>query len=107
MALDRLKKFEDYIDFISVVLLCSPNRFIYRDYLEEEDQLNLERSFKLLYDKFSLVEARIRNPSVLPEIRALLDASLAGYHAGNEMTGAHRIQEFRNLILKNARRGRN
>lgn len=98
--------FEAYVDFISIILGCAPDRFIREDFLADEDQLTLENSFGLMREQFPLVEARLKNKEIIPEIMHLLDASLTAYRAGEEIKGAHLIQDFRDLILKNARRGR-
>jgi hypothetical protein len=94
------------VDFITLVLLCAPDRFIKQDFLPDDEQWNLAMAFDVLRDKFHLVEERLNKPELAPELRKLLEASQAAYKAGEVVKGAHTIQDFRKLILDNARRGR-
>ncbi len=96
--------FDAYVDFITLVLGDAPDRWVKEDFLEDEDQLDLEKAFAILRDKFYLVEQRITRPEVIPEILALLEATFDAYKAGDGKQGAFLIQDFEELILRNTRR---
>jgi hypothetical protein len=94
----HIKSLSDYMDFITVVLLCAPDRFIPREWKAEDEQLNLDRAFWILRDRFSLVEPRVTDAEALPRIRGLLEASYRAYASGEHASGAHLIQDFREQI---------
>ena len=98
--------FEAYLDFISTIIGCAPNQFPKEDFYTNEEQLDLEKSFRLLDWKFPLVEERLRDQDLVPELRRLIQASLEAYRQDDDIKGAHLIQDFEALILTNARRGR-
>ncbi len=97
--------FEAYLDFITLVVLCAPDRFPREEFLKDDDQYDLDKEFRVLRDKFVLVEERVQSAETLSAMRELLDASFNAYRAGDAVKGAHLIQDFRSLILKKARRG--
>ena len=99
-----VKHFEAYVNFITVVLGEAPDRWIKEDFLKDEQQLNLDRAFELLREKFYLVEERIERPAAVPEILAVLENCYAAYRAGDDAKGAFLIQDFEEMILKNVRR---
>ena len=102
----KIGHFEAYVDFVSVVLLCAPDEFPRRDFLSEDEQMNLDRAFEALLGNFSLVEDRISEESVRTELRQTLDAALVAYKAGDEIRGARNIQAFEKLLITNGRRSR-
>ncbi len=93
-----------YVAFLSLVLTDAPDRWVKEDFLKEEDQLDLEKAFELLRNKFHFVEERVRDPQTLVDLRALLEATYAAYKAGESRRGAFLIQDYEELILKSARR---
>ncbi|MBL8545129.1 MAG: hypothetical protein JNL81_01620 [Hyphomonadaceae bacterium] len=99
-----VRHLEAYIDFLSAVILCAPDRFPKESFLKDDQQLNLDRAFALLNDRFGLVEDRVKKPEILPRLRELLDAALVAYRQGEEVRGAHLVQDFRGLILESVRR---
>lgn len=96
--------YEAYVGFLTLVLTDAPDRWIKEDFLKDEDQLDLEKAFTLLRDKFYFVEERVKDPQKLAEIRELLEATYAAYKAGDSRQGAFLIQDYEALILKSARR---
>lgn len=96
--------FDAYVDFITLVLVGAPDHWIRESFLKDEDQLDLEKSFTVLREKFDLVEQRINRPEAIPVILALLEASYAAYKSGDSKKGAFLIQDFEELILKSTRR---
>jgi hypothetical protein len=86
------------VDFITTVLLCAPDRFVRREWLKEDEQLNLERAFRILDEKFPLVEERVADRTALMELRELMEASHQAYVAGDCVNGARLIQEFERLV---------
>ena len=87
-------------DFIGYVVVSAPDRFPHEDYLAEADQMNLTKAFVELSHGVELVIADEPSPSRRQELQAVLAESLAFYRAGNDVLGAHRVQDFQNLIFK-------
>jgi hypothetical protein len=96
--------FDAYVDFITMVLAGAPDQWIRESFLEDEDQLDLDKAFAVLREQFHLIEERVKDADKLAEIRALLEASYTAYKAGEDTQGAFLIQDFEELILKSARR---
>jgi len=94
--------FEAYIDFVVGMQVEAPDQFVELDFLPEEHQLNLESGFRILNEKLYLVEPHMKQPGVMPQLRELLKESQAAYEAGEDIRGAHLLQDFESLILKNA-----
>jgi hypothetical protein len=97
--------FEAYIDFISLVFICAPDRFPREEFLKDEDQYDLDKVFQVLRDQFVLVEERIEDAEKLLEIRTLIEKAYAAYRAADAVKGAHILQDARGVIRKSARRG--
>ena len=96
----RVKSLERLYDFIATVVLCAPDRFPKRDYLAEEDQLTLDRAFEELNAGMEFVRKEITDEVELARLQRLLDESLAAYRAGDEVKGAHLLQDFEAGVFK-------
>ena len=79
--------------------MCAPDRFRVREFRSDVDQLTLDRAFEELRSALEFVELRHDRPGFHVELNRLLDESLRAYVAGEEVAGAHLLQDFQNLIF--------
>lgn len=86
-------------DFIGLVVLSAPDRFRKEDFLKDEDQLTLERAFEEIRNGLEFVAASGNDPTYHDRLRAVLEESLAAYRAGERKEGAHRLQDFRDMVF--------
>jgi hypothetical protein len=95
-----IKNFNGFLDFLSLVIVHAPTGFPKEDYLRDSEQLTLESAFKELMDGMKFVEAKISDGGVLYTLRTQLDQALVLYRQGDEMKGAHLLQDFEQLLLR-------
>lgn len=88
----------EYHDFIAYVTLCAPSDFPEEDYLQPHEQMTLDKAFSRLRSEFSLVRERVKDESSLALLAELLEMSYEHYSHGDEVKGAHIIQEFETII---------
>jgi hypothetical protein len=86
-------------DFIATVILGAPDRFRYRDHRSADDQLTLDRAFDELRAGLEFVPQRFNDPTLFTRLHGMLDASLSAYRIGDRKQGAHRLQDFQDLIF--------
>lgn len=87
-------------DFIGYVVLSAPNRFPKEDYLADEEQMDLESAFEELRHGITLLDPEVATEEKKPLLVTILNESLAAYREGDDYTGAHRLQDFQDLIFK-------
>ena len=86
-------------DFIGYVVLSAPDNFPEEDFLQPDEQMNLERAFEELRNAMNLIKPSKLNDAKRSEALSLLEESLDSYRAGNVVKGAHLLQDFRVLIF--------
>src|SRR5688572_23867137 len=97
---DWIDSFEALIDFLSVVIVQAPDEFLREDYLDDSDQLTLDLAFQELRDGMQFVKERIKDKAVVLQLQNCLTASLAAYRAGDDVRGAHLLQDFQRLLIE-------
>jgi hypothetical protein len=95
-----VRDIDSFYNFIGYVVLSAPDRFPREDYLEEEEQMNLERAFDELRHGIELVEKDFPGANAERGLQSLLDRALLSYRSGDEVTGAHLLQDFEQLVFK-------
>lgn len=95
-----VKSFEGMIDFISVVIVHAPDDFPEEDFLGKEGQLTLDRAFVELRYGMSFVKIKIKDKSLLNRLNELLEESFAAYKLGDDVEGAHLLQDFEKIVLE-------
>ena len=98
-----VKSFEGLLDFLSLVIVHAPNEFPKEDYLRDDEQLTLEMAFEEIAHGMRFVAQRIPDQKVLDQLRNYLGSSLAAYRLGNEVKGAHLLQDFEKMLLEKNR----
>jgi hypothetical protein len=99
-AMAWVRDIKSLYNFIGYVVLRAPDRFPKEDYLSDAEQMTLEHAFTELRNGVALVEADFPGADVQRGLSALLQESFAAYESGNEMGGAHKLQEFGSRIFK-------
>jgi exonuclease VII small subunit len=96
-----VNSFEGLMDFLSLVIVHAPDEFPKEDYLRDEEQLTLDMAFAELRQGMQFVEKRIHNQPVIARLQSLLDESLAAYREGDDLKGAHLLQDFESMVIEN------
>ena len=87
-------------DFIGYVVLRAPDRFPREDYLQDEDQMTLDKAFDELRQGLTFVEADFPDRQIRATLLPVLDEAHASYRAGDEAKGASRLNDFSAMIFK-------
>lgn len=95
-----VKDIDSLFDFIGYVVLYAPDRFPVEDYLAPGEQMTLAMAFDELRHGLSLVDPEVANEDKLRKLTSMLDESLAAYRSGDDVKGAHLLQDFEGLIFK-------
>lgn len=88
--------------FIGYVVLSAPDRFPEEDFLQPHEQMTLDRAFEVMKASLVFVPAPGKFPAFHSILCKVLDEALAAYRAGDRKAGAHRLQDFRDLIFEKA-----
>jgi len=95
-----VKDFEGMLDFLSLVIVHAPDDFPKEDYLHDDEQLNLENAFAELRLGMQFVIERVSNDKLQSQLVECLNASFESYKRGNDVKGAHLLQDFENMLLQ-------
>jgi len=87
-------------DFIGYVVLRSPEGFPEEDFLQPDEQMTLDRAFEILRASLVFVPLSAQFPAFHSVLAKMLDEALAAYRAGDRKVGAHRLQDFQDLIFE-------
>jgi hypothetical protein len=87
-------------DFIGYVVLRAPDAFPEEDFLQPEEQMNLERAFEELRNAIDLIDPEMMDDAKRRKLLSLLEESLNSYRAGDEDNGVDRLHDFEALIFK-------
>ena len=97
-----IRNLNGFLDFLSLVIVHAPNDFPKEDYLHDDEQLTLESAFKELSDGMKFVEPEVSTSAALDALRGQLDQALALYRQGDDVKGAHVLQDFEQRLLREA-----
>jgi len=95
-----VRDIDSFYNFIGYVVLSAPNSFPMEDYLSPDEQMGLERAFDELRTGLQYVDAEGMGGAKRESLSSLLDASLKAYRAGDEVSGAHFLQDLQDLVFK-------
>jgi hypothetical protein len=98
--MEWVRDIDSLYNFIGYVVLRAPGSFPKEDYLTDAEQMTLERAFKELQHGVALVEVEFPGADAERGLSVLLDQALALYKAGNDVAGAHKMQDLESLIFK-------
>lgn len=95
-----IKNLNGFFDFLSLVIVHAPDGFPKEDYLSDEEQLTLESAFKEIRGGMKFVQPKISSETVMGALREKLNQALALYRQGDDVKGAHLLQDFEQLLLR-------
>src|SRR4051812_42011470 len=87
-----------YHDLLAYVLISAPEGFAKEDYLQPDEQMTLDKAFAQLGSELSAVQSRIKDQHSMLVLRELLAMSHEAYRQGQDVRGAHILQEFEGII---------
>ena len=99
-AMHWVENTNDLLDFLSYVVLYAPDEFPEEDYLSASEQMNLEKAFEFLSKSMEFVKEKITDGDQLNKLKTLLDESKQAYENGDDVKGAHLLQEFEAIVFK-------
>ncbi|CAN7252209.1 hypothetical protein [Rhizobacter sp. LjRoot28] len=98
-----IKNLGGFLDFLSLVIVHAPDDFPKEDYLGDDEQLTLERAFLELRDGMQFVAPKVSGGAALNALQAQLNQVLALYRQGDDVKGAHLLQDFEQRLLQEVR----
>ncbi|KRD39818.1 hypothetical protein ASE35_05715 [Lysobacter sp. Root916] len=81
-------------DFLSLVIVHAPDDFPQEDFLKLHEQLSLESAFHELSHGLTLMAQSGVSANAITNLADLLEKSLASYRSGDDIAGAHLLQEL-------------
>ena len=96
----RVNSASDLYNLIGTVVLCAPDRFPVRDYLAPDDQMTLDRAFNQMRDAIEALYPEDRFKDKRSSLAQTLDGALSSYRDGDRYNGAHRLQDFQDMIFQ-------
>lgn len=94
-----VKNISTFRDFLSLVIVHAPDDFPEEDYLAADEQLNLVRAFGELYKGLEILLQSRNGVLDADALRETLDRALSAYRSGDDVQGAHLLQEFEALAF--------
>lgn len=94
-----VKSVDDLWDFIAYVLAYAPD-FPHRDFLSEDQQLNLTRAFELLGHGIAIAYPEPELSQKRERLHGILQSSLAAYQCNDEIRAGHLLNEFQDGIFQ-------
>lgn len=95
-----VKDIDSLYNFLGYVVLRAPNRFPAEDYLPADEQMTLDKAFAELKNGLSFVDPDVVDSEKQRILRSLLEKSYLAYQAGEDIKGAHLLQDLEGLIFK-------
>ncbi|MNT25268.1 hypothetical protein D3C72_1607790 [compost metagenome] len=97
----RIRSVDDLWGHIAVVVLYAPDAFPIKDFLAADQQMTLDRAFEILKDGVSIAYPEDSFSEKRAWLYAALDRSIAAYRQGDDVGGAHILQDdFQDAIFK-------
>lgn len=85
---------DDLLDFFSMVIVHAPDDFPKEDYLPDDAQLTLDSAFEELKNGMQFVAIKFKDDEFIQDLEKLLNLSLSEYRQGNDVKGAHLLQNL-------------
>jgi hypothetical protein len=96
-----VKNLAGLIDFLSVVIVHAPDDFPREDFLNDDEQLTLEKAFQEIQFGMQFVHEKFKDEHLILQLKVILEQSFDCYRNGSDIEGAHLLQEFEKLLLVN------
>ena len=98
MTRRRCNDLGELIDFIATVVLSAPDKFIQREWLKPEEQLNLDLAFDELRHGLDCAAKEVGELPAIATARAMLEEAYTHYREGRINPGAWKLQEMSRLL---------
>jgi len=85
---------QSFKDFLSLVIVHAPDDFPEEDFLKPQEQLDLESAFVELRHGLTLLANPGVSASSAASLASFLDRALVAYRSGDDIAGAHLLQEL-------------
>lgn len=95
-----MKTVDDLWDHIAYVMAYAPDQFPYRDFVPEDQQMNLDRAFDQLREGVVVAYPEAAYTEKRTVLNGILDRSYAAYKANDEVAAGHLLNEFQDNIFK-------
>ncbi|WP_303758593.1 hypothetical protein [Sphingobium yanoikuyae] len=95
-----MESVDDLWDHIAYVMGYAPDRFPYRDFLPEDEQMNLDRAFDQLRAGVKIAYPEPSEESKRAILNGILDRSYTAYKDNDEIAAGHLLNEFQDNIFK-------
>lgn len=95
-----VKDINSFYNFLGYVVLRAPDKFPIEDYLSIDEQMNLDKAFLELRRGLSFVNSEVADPEKQKNLLYLLETSYMAYKSGDDIKGAHLLQDLEGLIFK-------
>lgn len=96
--MNQINSRQDYLNFLSVVIVSAPDKFRQFDFLQPEEQMNLAAAFAELHRGLNYLAGKVEAEKV-QELRQILDNALNAYQSGERVSGAHLLQDFEEIAF--------
>jgi hypothetical protein len=91
---------DDLWNHIAYVLLYAPDQFPYRDFIPDDQQMNLDRAFEQLRQGIDVAYPEPSFATKRVALNDILDRSYSAYQAGDDIAAGHLLNEFQDNIFK-------
>lgn len=95
-----MKSVDDLWEHIAYVMAYAPDHFPYRDFVSEDQQMNLERAFDQLREGVIIAYPEAAYADKRNTLNSILDRSYAAYKSNDEFSAGHLLNEFQDNIFK-------
>jgi hypothetical protein len=94
------KDLHGFKDFVGFVILCAPDEFPSDDWLQPEEQMNVERAFVGLRYGLDVTAKEKGESEVVATCRQLVKEAYAEYQSGRAVEGQQKLEEMDGLLSK-------
>ena len=96
----KMESVNDLWEHLAYVLGYAPNDFPVEDFLQDKDQMNLEKAFKQLRDGVEIAYPENEYAGHRVKLNVILDESYKAYKAGEETKAGRLLISFQNEIFR-------
>jgi hypothetical protein len=95
-----MESVDDLWDHIAYVMAYAPDQFPYRDFIPDDQHMNLDRAFEQLRQGVEIAYPEASFADKRGLLHGILDQSYAQYQAGENIKAGHLLNDFQDNIFK-------
>ncbi len=99
-----VSSYKRFVDFLSYMVLCAPDKFPKEDFLRDDEQMTLEKAFDEVDRGMQFVAQEVSDESLVQQVRGYVDAAREAYKRGEDVKGAHLLQDVQDALKARKRR---